>query len=51
MLYFDNTTGITHLKTEINSPQILQIFNSPKIVLTVHLHQAHHTQTTVVPEN
>jgi predicted metallo-beta-lactamase superfamily hydrolase len=35
---------------KIKSQQILQIINSAKIVLIVHLHQAHHTQTTVVPE-
>jgi len=35
----------------IKSQQILQIINSVKIVLTIHFHKAHQTQTTVVPEN
>jgi len=34
---------------KIKSQQILQIINSAKITLIVHLHKAHHTQTTVVP--
>ena len=36
---------------KIKSQQILQIINSAKFVLIIHLQQAHHTQTTVVPEN
>jgi len=36
---------------KIKRQQILQIINSAKIALILHLHQAHHTQTTLVPEN
>jgi len=35
----------------MKTKHILQIINSTKIVLTVHLHQVHQTKTTVVPEN
>ena len=51
IIYNKNLYQISAQWLKIKSQQFLQIINSAKIILVVHLHQAHQTQTTVVPEN